>query len=390
MRMNIENLQEDPEFRSWLERLIENKVRDELERQNARRFLNSFALISVRPNDPLASSIARNLGKTLVDAELLVFSDGEKKTVIKENLRGKHVFVIATVGEDEDPDVSFANTCKFIATLHRTCKVANINLVCPCLWYQAQDKTHARREPVSVRDVADDLIRRGMNHIMVVELHAEQIEIAFDSFDHMKMSPLFGDYIGRRFQGRHGELVLIAPDDGGVRTREEIYKNLDPRLIAGQASVHQLRKRRVVDEKELLDFVGVVDGKIGVIFDDMMRSGTTMFQAASAAKTAGAHRVIGLAAHFYGIDSEKHGSFESRLAESDLDELVVGNTRPDVEARVLASESLKQKMTILDVAPYLARTIRNYETGGTIKDMLGRLTDKSELYGLIHEAASAR
>ncbi len=384
--MSTEDLKEDPQFRSWLERLVEDKVRDEISRIDDRRFRESFALIAVRKNDQLASRIAEHLGKTLVRGELLTFGDGEKKTVIYENLRGKHAYVIATVGAGEDPDVSLANTCKFIATLHRTCKVASINLVAPCLWYQAQDKTHARREPITVRDVADDLIRRGMQNIIVVELHAEQIEIAFDSFDHLKISPLFGDYISRRFGHLGQELVLIAPDDGGVRSREELYKNLANDLVAGQASVHQLRVRRSVDEKLLLDFVGDVKGRVGIIFDDMMRSGTTMFQAAAAAKKAGAKRVIGIVAHYYGLDSQSQGSFEERLNASDLDELIISNTRPDSADQVLKSATLKKKITVLDVSPYLARAIRNYETGGTIKDMLGRLSDRRELYSVIHEA----
>ena len=206
-----------------------------------------------------------------------------------------------------------------------------------CLWYLAQDKTHARREPITVRDVADDLLRRGMNHIMVIELHAEQIEIAFDSFDHMKMAPLFADYIEHRFGGKENSIVLISPDDGGVRTREELHKNLNGQLIAGQASVHQLRKRKSIDEKELLDFVGQVEGKTGLSLDDMMRSGTTMFQAASAAKKAGASRVVGIATHFYGIDSTNQGTFEERLLASDLDELIVSTTRPYIAERVQRS-----------------------------------------------------
>ena len=221
---------------------------------------------------------------------------------------------------------------------------------------------------------------------MVVELHAEQIEIAFDSFDHLKMSPLFGDYISQRFGDIGQELVLIAPDDGGVRAREELYKNLDRKLLAGQASVHQLRVRGSVDEKELLDFVGDVKGRIGIIFDDMMRSGSTMFQAATAAKKAGARKVMGLAAHYYGLDSQSQGSFQERLAASDLDELVVSNTRPDATARVLESPTLKKKVTVLDVAPYLARAIRNYETGGTVKDMLGGLSAIRDLYDVLHQA----
>jgi ribose-phosphate pyrophosphokinase len=386
--MGVADYQGDPEFRSWLERVIEDKIEEEMKRERDRLFRESFAIIPVRPNDSLAGSIARHLGKALVRHELIVFGDGEKKTVIHENLRGKHVYVIATVGEGEDPDVSLANTLKIVSTLRRTCKVSQINVVAPCLWYQAQDKTHARREPISVRDVADDLTRRGMNHIIVAELHAEQIEIAFDSFDHLKMAPLFADYIHRRLGQSGQRFVLIAPDDGGVRTREELYKNMNQDLIAGQASVHQLRKRGSIDEKEIMDFVGDVTGKIGIIYDDMVRSGTTMFQAASAAKKQGARKVVGMAAHFYGFDSSTQGSFEDRLKSSDIDELIAANTRPDVLERVLRSPVLRSKVTVVDIAPYIAQAIRNYQSGGTVKDMIYRLPDKRELYTVLHEAGS--
>jgi ribose-phosphate pyrophosphokinase len=386
--MNVSEYQGDPEFRSWLERVIEDKLREELSREKERTFRESFALITVRPDDELAESIARHLRKALVRSELIVFGDGEKKTVIHENLRGKHVYVIATVGDGEDPDVSLANTCKIVSTLRRTCKVSQINVVAPCLWYQAQDKTHARREPISVRDVADDLARRGMDHVMVVELHAEQIEIAFQSFDHLKMAPIFADYVTRRFAPMGDKMVLIAPDDGGVRTREELFKNMNPDLIAGQASVHQLRKRGSIDEKQILDFVGDVKDRISIIYDDMLRSGTTMFQAASAAKKEGARKVVGIVAHFYGFDSATQGSFEERLKKSDVDELIAANTRPDFHARVLRSPILRSKITIVDIAPYIAQAIRNYETGGTVKDMIFRVPDKRDLYSILHEAGS--
>ena len=384
--MKTSELQGDPEFRSWLDRLIEDRVGEELARERQRAFRDSFAIIPVRAECYLSQSIARYLGKALVESNLVIFGDGEKKTVINENLRGKNIYVIATVGDGEDPDVSLANTFKMISTLRRTCKVRDINVVAPCLWYQAQDKTHARREPISVRDVADDLIRRGMSHITVVELHAEQIEIAFDSFDHLKMAPIFADYLSRRFSSAAQQIVLIAPDDGGVRNREELYKNMNMDLLAGQASVHQLRKRGSVDEKEILDFVGDVDGKICIIYDDMIRSGTTMFQAAAAAKDRGAKMVLGVVAHFYGFSSASTGTFEERLGASQLDELIVANTRPDVRARVMNDPVLQSKVSVLDISRYIGQAIRNYQSGGTVKDMIFRVPDKRDLYSLIHEA----
>jgi ribose-phosphate pyrophosphokinase len=387
--METPDFRNDPPLRAWLERLIDDKIKEAIENERDRRFRDSFALVAVRKDDPLAQGIARWLNKPLVECDVITFGDGEKKPVIKENLAGKHVYVIATVGETEDPDVSFANTCKILSTLKRTCKVSHINLVSPCLWYQAQDKTHARREPISVRDVADDLIRRGMDHILVMELHSEQIEIAFNSFDHLKVTPIFGDFLNSRFEVDPTPLVLISPDDGGVRTREDLYKNMNPACIAGQAAVHQLRARGALDEKQLIDFVGHVEGKIGVIFDDLIRSGSTLFQAAAAAKQKGATRVIACCAHFFGFDS-KGKSFEQKLAESAVDELIVTNTRPDFVRRVVESPVFRARMTVLDIAPYLARAIRNYQTGGTVKEMILKVSRRSDLYYVIHQAEGVR
>ena len=383
------DLQNDPAFRAWLERFVEAKVQAALHDEREAHFREMFALISVRRPDPLAETIARLLDQRLVDVDRITFGDGEKKPVVQENLSGKNVFVISTIGMGEDPDVSFGNTCRLVSALRRTCKVGRITVVAPCLWYQAQDKTHARREPISVRDVADDITRRGMDHIMVVELHSEQIEIAFNSFDHLKVTPLFADYLSRRCREDGDRVVLISPDDGGVRTRDELRKNMNAECLAGLASVHQLRMRGLVDSKEVLEFVGDVEDRVGVIFDDMLRSGTTMFQAAAEAKKHGAKRIVGAVAHFFGFDS-KGKIFEEMLAESALDELIITNTRPDYFAKVLDTPKLRAKITLLDISPYLARAIRNYLTGGTVKDMIQRVSDRRELYQIVHVGTGVR
>lgn len=391
-------------FRSWLEDVIEERVDERLRREQNSR----FALVSVRDNDSLAQAVANQLGKPLVEMERQIFGDGEKKIIIRENLRGKHVFVISTMGLGEDPDISLANTLKVVTTLHTTCKVREITVVAPCLWYQAQDKAHARREPISVRNVADDLIRRGMNHIIVTSLHAEQIEIAFESFDHLKMEPVFGNYINEHvgfqahaFTERHParypnlekdsvsygyvpHLVFMAPDEGGVRMREELIKNTNPNLIAGVASVAQLRDRDRADKKQTLELIGDVEGKTVIILDDMLRSGSTMFNAAKVAKEAGAKRVIGMATHFYGF-SNADGTFGQRLVNSDVDRLIVTNTRGEALERVKEGTLLRQKMTVLDVSPYLARAMRSYHMGDTVKEMLKDM-DRKNLYTIAHKA----
>ena len=188
------------------------------------------------------------------------------------------------------------------------------------------------------------------------------------------------------YQSSGERFILVSPDDGGVRMREDMMKNMKPEWVEGQAAVHQLRVRGSLDEKEILDFVGEVEGKIGIIVDDMMRSGTTMFQAAKVAKNNGAKKVIGLCTHFYGFDSQTQGTFDDRLASSALDELVVTNTRGDVVERVRASHALASRLTVLDVSPYLAKAMANFQSGGTVKDMITRVPDLREFYRVVHRA----
>jgi len=126
---------------------------------------------------------------------------------------------------------------------------------------------------------------------------------------------------------------------------------------------------------------------VGVIFDDMLRSGTTMFQAAAEAKKRGAKRVVGAVAHFFGVSS-RGKSFEEKLVESALDELIITNTRPDYFERAIDTPELRAKITLLDISPYLARAIRNYLTGGTVKDMIQGVPDRRELYQILHAAGA--
>ena len=170
--------------------------------------------------------------------------------------------------------------------------------------------------------------------------------------------------------------------------REELFKNMSPEWVAGQAAVHQLRVRGSVDEKQVLDFVGEVDGTVGVILDDMMRSGSTMFQAAKAAKEKGAKKVIGLVTHFYGFDSPTSGRFDERLADSALDELICTNSRGGLEERLAESAILRERLTVIDVAPYLSKALINFQTGGTVKDMIAGVGELKDLYRVIHLAGS--
>lgn len=361
--------------------LIEEVVDERLLEEKSK----NYALVSVRDNDSLSEAISKELRKPLVEVERVAFGDGEKKIIVRENLRGKHIYLIATMGPGEDPDISLMNTLRFITTLNRTCKVRTISVVGPCLWYQAQDKAHARREPIMVRDVADYLTGRGMDHIMVCCLHSEQIEALFDSFDHLKTEPIFAHYLDTRFyEDRMDKLVLLSPDEGGVRQREELILNLSPEVFGGSASVLQIRSREDVDTKKVLELIGDVAGKTVVILDDMIRSGSTMFNAAAAAKASGATKVLGVITHFFGSGSSK-GTFGQSLMDSALDELIVTNTRGEALARVQDGTLLRKCMTVLDISPYLSKAIQHYHLGATVKEMIAT-EPLSNLYKVAHQA----
>ena len=95
-------------------------------------------------------------------------------------------------------------------------------------------------------------------------------------------------------------------------------------------------------------------------------------------------RVIGLVTHFFGFDSSSYGSFEERLLRSDVDELICANTRHGVLERIQKSEVLGSCVTVLDISPYLAQAIRNYQSGGTVKDMIRCLSSRRDLYRVAH------
>ncbi len=389
--MNLDELMEaamgavgESEMMGHLRELIRPLVDELVEEKLIKEKNGNFALVSVRDNDTLADTISEDLGRPLVDVERIVFGDGEKKIIVRENLRGKHVYLIATMGPGEDPDISLMNTLRFITTLNRTCKVRTVSVVAPCLWYQAQDKAHARREPIMVRDVSDYLDSRGMDHIMVCCLHSEQSEALFNSFDHLKTEPLFADYLDRRFyEDGMDKFVLLSPDEGGVRQREELILNLSPEVFGGSASVLQLRSRENVDTKKVLELIGDVAGKTVVILDDMIRSGSTMFNAAAAAKASGATRVIGVVTHFFGSGGK--GTFGQALMDSSLNELIVTNTRGEALARVQDGTLLRRCMTVLDISPYLSKAIQHYHIGETVKEMI-TTTPLNDLYKVAHKA----
>jgi len=222
-----------------LNQIIDSRISEALKAYEEKKFYDGFEVISVVKECPIAVNIAKIFGKELIDYDQVEFMDREKKCVINKNLNDKNIYVIATI-HDADPDVSLANTKRLVSTLSGTCKVNKVIVVAPYLWYQTQEKTHSRREPISVREEVLDLQRRGMDHAIVCEMHAEQIEMCFNSMDHLKISPLVADYL---IESCPDFKYVLGCADGDMKKIEDLKKSLGKERIEGFMYAHQVRDR---------------------------------------------------------------------------------------------------------------------------------------------------
>ena len=361
---------------------------------------NEFAILPGRKDDPLAKEISRYLGKKLAPVEFIRFRGkgilgGETKQVIDQNLRGKNVYIVWSILNTNDELIQIF---QLIHTVKRTGKACHTVLVMPDYPYARQDKSHARRECISARLVGDLLEVSGLDHVITMTLHSEQIEGFFRSVDHLKDVPLMADYFSTRYKDickklglslKKDNLVVMAPDEGGVRHAEEFGKNCS--AWKGQmAFAMQQRDRDALHKKKMIGVVGDVKDKIVAIPDDILASGSTLFNAARAAKKAGAAHVVCFCAHALGFDSlssdgKLKSTFSEALFQSDLDELVVTDSRPDFVEQVLADKKARARVSILSIVPYLSEAIRRDMSGETIKEMI-RSTNIRDLYFEKHRA----
>jgi ribose-phosphate pyrophosphokinase len=289
-------------------------------------------------NPKLAQKVARHLNVQLGKASVSRFSDGEVMVELLENVRGKDVFVLqSTCAPTND---TLMELMIMVDALRRS-SAARITAAMPYFGYARQDRRpRSARVAISAKVVANMLTAAGVNRVLTMDLHADQIQGFFDiPVDNVYATPIL---LGDLWKHGYKNLVVVSPDVGGVVRARAIAKRLESDL----AIIDKRRPRPNV--ATVMNIIGDVSGRPCVIMDDMVDTANTLCEAARALKEHGAERVVAYCTH-----PVLSGPAVSRIEKSVIDELVVTDTIP-LQPDALACQKIRQ----ISVSELLAETMR--------------------------------
>ncbi len=298
-----------------------------------------LTVFSGNANLTLAHEIARILHLPLAKAYVGRFSDGEINVEILENIRGRETFVIQSTCP---PGPENLMELLVMVDAVKRASAARITAVIPYFGFARQDRRpRASRMPITAKLVANLIGVSGVDRVLTVDLHADQIQGFFDiAVDNVYASPLL---LGDVWKQKYEDMVVVSPDVGGVVRARALAKRLD------DADLVIIDKRRSkANQSEVMNIIGEVDGKACVLIDDMVDTAGTLCHAASALKDNGAKVVVAYITH-----AVLSGPAVSRIGESELDEIVVTDTIPLGET-AQACDKIRQ----LSTAELLAETMR--------------------------------
>jgi len=286
----------------------------------------------------LAQMIVDRLGVPLGQAKVSSFSDGECAIELLEDVRGKDVFII-------QPTCTPTNTnlmeLIFMADALRRASAARVTAVVPYFGYARQDRRpRSARVPISARVVANMMARTGIDRVLTVDLHAEQIQGFFDiPVDNVFGSPVLLDDITRQ---HYKNPIVVSPDVGGVVRARALAKQLN----TGLAIIDKRREK--ANESQVMHIIGDVTGHTCILVDDMCDTAGTLCKAADALKANGAKRVVAYATH-----PVLSGPAVDNINNSALDELVVTDTIPLTDKAKACT-----RIRLLTIADLLAESVR--------------------------------
>jgi len=316
----------------------------------------TLMLFSGRAFPELAVEIGEVLGVSPTPADAYDFASGEIFVRYKESVRGSDAFVVQSAAPPINKWVM--ETLIMVDALKRG-SAKRITVVLPCFPYARQDKKHRGREPISARLIADLLKTAGADRILTVDLHTAQIQGFFDGpVDHLFAMDVLASYVESKYAGR--PVTVVAPDSGRVRVAERWTDRLGGCPLA---FIHKTRDPLKPNEVVANRVVGDVDGRVCLVVDDMIDTASTICRAADILADSGASDVIIACTH--GVLSDPA---TERLKNSRISEVVLTNTLP------LPTEKRLDKITVLSIAPLLARAIREVFDDGSVTTLFGGLS----------------
>ena len=294
----------------------------------------------------LAHKVASRLYLSLGKADVGKFSDGEITVELNENVRGKDVFVLqSTCAPTND------NLMELIVMIDalRRASASRITAVVPYFGYARQDRrVRSSRVPITAKVVADMMVTVGVDRVLTVDLHAEQIQGFFTCpVDNVYGSPVLNDDIQAC---KYENLMVVSPDIGGVVRARAIAKQLN------EADLAIIDKRRPkAGEAQVMNLIGEVEDRTCLLVDDMVDTAGTLCKAADALKAQGAAKVVAYCTH-----AVLSGNALKNIEASQLDELVVTDTIP-LSAKAREISKIRQ-LTIADLLAESMRRVANEES----------------------------
>ena len=312
--------------------------------------LPRITILSGNATPSLAGAIARALGVRLGRAQVQRFSDGEISVEVLDNIRGRDVFIVQStcppVNDNLMELILLADAC-------RRASAYRITAVVPYFGYSRQDRrSRATRAPISAKAVAEMVCSAGIDHLVTVDLHADQIQGFFSiAVDNVYASPVLLADAWKRLEE---DVVVVSPDVGGVVRARALARRLDNTDLA------IIDKRRPKPNvAEAMNIIGEVRDKVCVLIDDMIDTAGTLCQAAGSLLDEGAKEVVAYITH-----PVLSGKALERINGSDLTELVVTDTIP-LSGEAAASGKIRQ----LSVAELLAETMRRISLDESVSSL---------------------
>lgn len=309
-----------------------------------------LTIFSGNANPALSSGIAAQLGLPLGQRKVSRFSDGEVAVEVQENVRGRDVFIIQPTCPPTNDNLM---ELLVMTDAMRRSSAARITAIVPYFGYSRQDRRpRAVRGPISAKLVANMMEVAGVDRLLTIDLHADQIQGFFDiPVDNVYASGVFIDDIKKQ---NLDNMIVVAPDVGGVVRARAIAKRINDSDLA------IIDKRRPkANVSEVMNIIGDVNGRTCVLIDDMIDTAGTLCQAAKALKAQGAEKVVAYITH-----PILSGPALERISDSQLDELVVTDTIP-LNEEATACTRIRQ----LSTAGILAKAIRRMTDYGSVSSL---------------------